>query len=326
MPIHFDPTVSQQLGRLDLLARQTVTGFITGRHRSPSHGFSVEFAEHRLYNTGESTRHLDWKLYARTDRLYTKRYEEETNLRAQVLIDQSASMFYPKSPGSANRATARSAALQTKVGFAVHAAAALTELFRRQRDAVGLALFDEEIAERLPARSSAAHLGQVYHRLENLLDQSNPPAIGSALLPVLHEIAEQVPRRSLVILFSDFLDPQSQVQDPGALDSALQHLRHCRHEVILFHVLDRSTESDFDFADRPTRFVDVETGHELRLTPSEVRDAYRDRMASLSEHLRLTCAKHSVDLVPVDVAEGVHPVLQAYLSKRSRLLSRSGRR
>lgn len=309
MPVSPDLSLLQRLGRLEFLAHQAVEGFITGFHKSPFHGFSVEFAEHRLYNAGESTRHIDWKLFARTDKLFVKRYEEETNLRCQLVLDCSGSMWYPSEvdpngPG------------MNKLKFAIHSCAALMELFRRQRDAVGLSLFSDTLETQIPAKSSASHLRMVYHQLEMLLDQSNVRRQQTSVVNCLHEIAEACPRRSLVMIFSDLLDRST---DQEAMMAALQHLRHNKHEVVVFHVLDNETEVGFDFEDRPTIFEDLESGEEVRLHPSEVRDAYRNRMTQMRKDLELRCAQYRIDWVEVDIASGIYPVLSSYLVKRTKM-------
>ena len=308
MPINPTPELQQRLGRLEFLANQAVEGFITGMHKSPFHGFSVEFAEHRLHNPGESTKHLDWKLYARTDKMFVKRYEEETNLRCQLVLDASRSMAYPDG-------VALDDDRMSKLKFAVLASAALIELFRRQRDAVGLSLFSDELDLQTPARSSRAHHRMLYDKLEGLLTNTAEARPTSAIA-ALHQIAEATPRRSLVLVFSDLLDKS---EDPEALVSALQHLRHNKHEVVVFHLLDADTELGFGFDDRPTRFVDLETGEELKLHPTEVRAAYVHRMTKLTKSLRDRCGAHGIDWVDVDVAQGVLPVLTSYLTKRAKL-------
>jgi uncharacterized protein (DUF58 family) len=268
----------------------------------------VEFAEHRLHNPGESTKHLDWKLYARTDKMFVKRYEEETNLRCQIVMDASRSMAYP------DGVTLEDSRM-SKLKFSVLAAAALTELFRRQRDAVGLSLFSEALDLQTPARSSRAHHRMLFDKLEGLLTEPSEPRQTSAV-DALHQVAEATPRRSLILVFSDLLD---RAEDPDALLSALQHLRHNKHEVVVFHVLDATTEVDFEFPDRPTRFVDLETGEELKLHPSEVRENYTQTMAKLRKTLSDKCGAYGIDWVDVDVAQGVLPVLSAYLTKRAKL-------
>ncbi|PCJ80524.1 MAG: DUF58 domain-containing protein [Bacteroidetes bacterium] len=309
MPLRPSPEMQQRLGRLELLAKQAVEGFITGLHKSPFHGFSVEFAEHRLYNPGESTRHIDWKLYARSDKMFVKRYEEETNLRCQIVLDYSSSMRYPSE-------VTLDGPQMNKLKFSIESAAALIELFRRQRDAVGLSLFADSLSLQTPARSSTTHHRMIYHKLEHLLDPEGDIPSGTSAISALHQIAEATPRRSLIILFSDMLDRS---EDLDATIDALNHLRHNKHEVIVFHVLDKDTEVAFDFPERPTKFVDLETGAELKLHPSEVREHYISRMSSLRKELSTRCGAHGIDWVDVDISEGPVPVLARYLIKRKKL-------
>jgi len=309
MALRPTPEMQQRLSRLEFLAKQAVEGFITGLHKSPFHGFSVEFAEHRIYNPGESTRHIDWKLYARTDRMYVKRYEEETNLRCQIVIDSSSSMRYPSD------VTLDSSSMN-KLKYSVESAAALIELFRRQRDAVGLSLFSDTLELQTPARSSMSHNRMLYHKLEGVMDTPSSPRATSAIAAI-HQIAEATPRRSLIIIFSDMLDKS---EDLDSVIDALNHLRHNKHEVIVFHVLDKSTEISFDFPERPTKFVDLETGVELKLHPSEVRDQYISKMSALRKELSARCGAHGIDWIDVDIAEGPVPVLARYLIKRKKLL------
>ncbi|GAA3924783.1 DUF58 domain-containing protein [Hymenobacter algoricola] len=290
---------------LEFLARQLVEGFITGLHQSPYHGFSVEFSEHRLYNPGESTRHLDWKVYARTDKLFVKRYEEETNLRCHLLLDVSPSMYYP-APG------------HDKLRFAVLCAAALTTLLQKQRDAVGLVTFAEQVELQTPVRSTTAHRHTLLLTLQQLLER--PPAPRRAttdVAGVIHQIAQQIPKRSLVILFSDMLGrtPEEQTQSLAAL----QHLRHQHHEVLLFHIMDRATESEFAFAERPYLFEDVETGEQIKLQPAQVREQYRAAMQQYEHELALRCGQYKIDFVPVDIREPFDKVLYAYLVKRRKV-------
>ena len=308
MPIDLQPHAFRQLGSLEFLAKQAVEGFITGLHRSPYHGFSVEFAEHRLYNLGESMRHVDWKLYARSDRLYVKRYEEETNLRCQIVIDTSGSMYYPADVSPEEG--------MNKIKFATHAAATLVELFKRQRDAVGLSLFDRELHAHHKARSTVAHHRLIYAELEKTLAGVGEGGGETAAIEALHTIAEATPKRSLIVLFSDMLD---RTQDLDAIFAALAHLRHAKHEVVVFHVLDERTEQRFDFADRPTTFIDLESGEEVRANPAELRDTYVARMGELRQELNVRCGSAGIDWVEVDIAKGVNPVLTAYLLKRQRM-------
>ena len=296
---------------LELLARQLVDGFVTGLHQSPYHGFSVEFSEHRLYNPGESTRHLDWKVLARTDKLFVKRYEEETNLRAHLLLDVSPSMYYP-APG------------HDKLLFSVLAAAALTTLLTRQRDAVGLVTFGERVELQTPVRSTSTHRHTLLLALQQLLDQPAPTPGTRRATPtrtdvagVLHTIAQQIPKRSLVVIFSDMLGRGAAEQDAAL--AALQHLRHQHHEVLLFHVLDRATEADFAFENRPYIFEDMETGQEVRLQPAQVRTHYQAAMRQFETELALRCGQLKIDFVPVDVREPFDQVLHAYLTKRGKV-------
>ncbi len=294
----------RQFSRLELFARQVVEGFITGLHKSPFHGFSVEFAEHRLYNTGESTRHIDWKLFARTDKYFVKRYEEETNLRCQIVIDTSSSMYYPEG------------AKPNKITFSIHAAAALTHLFRTQRDAVGLAFFDETINTFLPARLNTSHLLRIYRELENLEEKPAVRAKTSAA-SALDEIAERIHKRSVVVIFSDMMENGPEARQ--AMFRALQHLKYNKHEVILFHVVDRKTEIDFDFDNRPYTFEDMETGERIKLNPGAIRDQYRQYSDKFEKEIKLKCHQYGIDFIAADIAKGFEQVLMAYLVKRSRI-------
>jgi len=308
MPINIDRRRLQSLGRLELLAKQAVEGFITGLHKSPFHGFSVEFAEHRQYNTAESTRFIDWKLFARTEKLFVKRYEEETNLRCQILIDTSSSMYFPigvKPEGNE----------YNKIKFSIYAGAALMELLKRQRDAVGLTLFSDKIETHTRTSSSAAHHNYLYSELENVLEtvgQSKQQK--TSVTETLHEIAESLHRRSMVVIFSDMMDNSAKDVFP-----ALQHLRHNKHDVILFHVTDKRFEGNFEFDNRPYTFVDLESGEELKLNPADVRDTYIERMTAFKQELKIKCGQYAIDFMEVDINEGFNQVLMEYLIKRQKL-------
>lgn len=311
MPINIDRKQLQGLSNLELLAKQAVEGFITGLHKSPFHGFSVEFAEHRLYNTGESTRHLDWKLLARTDKWFVKRYEEETNLRSHILIDCSSSMYFPSgvSPTGTDL---------NKLKFSIYGAAALIELLKHQRDAVGLTLFSDKINLHTRAGSSGSHVNYLFHELEKLLEtvkKSN--GTKSNVTSTLHEIAESIHRRSLVVIFSDMLDHGSKADE---LFAALQHLRHNKHEVVLFHVTDKEKEIDFNFENRPYTFTDLESGEEIKVNPADVRSIYLERMAQFKSDLKLRCGQYRIDFVEADIKEGFNSILLQYLIKRQKML------
>ena len=295
----------KQSASLDLLARQLVEGFITGLHKSPYHGFSVEFSEHRLYNDGESTRHIDWKVFGRTDKLFTKRYAEETNLRCLMALDTSPSMYYPRPDN-------------TKIRFSIYAAASLAYLMQNQRDAVGLCTFSNAIETLTQVKSTPSHLDKVFIELQSVLkrEQKLAQQTQTNLSEVLHEIAEKIHKRSLVIVFSDFFDG---AENPSELFKALQHLVHKRHEVIVFHVTDRATEYAFDFDSRPTEFIDVESGERLKVNPEEVKEAYVKSAKAFYSGLKLQCQQFRIDFIEADVADGFHHVLQSYLIKRSKM-------
>lgn len=301
----------QQFTHLELLARQVVEGFITGLHKSPFHGFSVEFAEHRLYNKGESTRHIDWKLFGRTDKLFVKRYEEETNLRCQIIIDDSSSMYYPVI--EKNDAGKK----MNKITFSVYCAAALIELLRRQRDAVGISVFSEDVELHTAAKSSSLHQRMLFSQLEKMLEPISPDKHKKTFaIEALHQVAEAIHKRSLVIIFSDMMDSRDQAEN---LFSALQHLKHNRHEVILFHVVDKKKELNFDFENRPYQFIDVETGEQLKIHPNEVKDSYLAAISEYKKELMLRCGQYQIDFVEADINEGFEQVLLPYLLKRVRM-------
>ncbi|MFO0359485.1 MAG: DUF58 domain-containing protein [Flavobacteriales bacterium] len=298
------------MSRLEMLAKQAVEGFITGMHKSPFHGFSVEFAEHRQYNSGESTRHLDWKLLARTDKHFVKRYEEETNLRCQILIDSSSSMFFPEGVRVEGNEF-------NKLKFSIYAAAALIELLKNQRDAVGLSIFSNTIEVNTRTGSSGAHIAYLYNELEKLLNTVDAGAQKKTFVTdTLHEIAESVHRRSLVIIFSDMLDNSEKSDE---LFSALQHLRHNKHEVILFHVTDKSKEELFEYENRPYTFTDLETGQEIKVNPADIRETYLENMQKFKTDLKLKCGAYRIDFVEADINEGFNQILLQYLIKRQRM-------
>jgi uncharacterized protein (DUF58 family) len=302
----------QALSQLEFKARQVVEGFLAGLHKSPFHGFSVEFAEHRAYNPGESTRHIDWKLYARTDKVFVKRYEEETNLRCQIVLDASSSMYYPEP----TKASAVDGPFN-KIQFAVYAAAALTQLMRKQRDAVGLTVFTDQVTVKEEARSNAVHLKHIITHLEDLL-ATDAPAHGkrTSVVDALHDIAGRAQRRSLVVLLTDMMDNRDEEE---AVFDALQHLRFNKHDIILFHITDRKSEVELQLEDRPYTFVDKETGQEVKAHPAEVREAYRTAVTERWHRLKLKCGQYRIDLVEADINAGFEPVLLEFLLKRAHL-------
>jgi uncharacterized protein (DUF58 family) len=297
-----------KFGNLEFLAKQVVEGFITGLHKSPFHGFSVEFAEHRLYNKGESTKYIDWKLYARTDKLFVKRFEEETNLRCRFVLDASSSMYFPKNDSSSSNLN--------KIGYSVYAIASLVELLKKQREGVGVTIFDDKILTETAIKTSVPHLKRIYAELENIMTgQLESLGRPTKFTDVLHEVAENSPKRSLIILFSDFFSGQS----IDELTDAFLHLRHNKHEVILFNILDKSKELDFEFSNVPTSFVDLETGNKVKLQPNMVKEAYQKRMTSFLSELKLKCIQFKIDFVDVDISESIEFILQQYLIKRSKI-------
>jgi len=298
----------QQFDNLEFISKEVVEGFITGLHRSPFHGFSVEFAEHRLYNTGESTKHLDWKLFARTDRLFVKQYEEETNLRCQLVIDTSSSMLFPYEKGKVSKIN--------KLAFSVYSAAAIIYLLRKQRDAVGLSLFSDEIEFHSQARLSSVHVDLLYNQLGGLLRQEQAQLQKKTnTVEALHMIAENIHKRSLVILFSDLIEQEN----TDELFEALQHLKYNKHEVLLFHVTDHRQEKEFDFRNQPYRFVDLETGEHLRFSPHDLKKNYERAMSDYFEEMRVRCGQYHIDLAEADINEDFKHVLYTYLLKRKRL-------
>ena len=293
----------RQVNGLEFFANQLVEGFITGLHKSPYHGFSVEFAEHRLYNHGQSTRHIDWKVFARTDRLYTKEYEEETNLRCLIILDSSSSMFYPVETSG-------------KYRFSVYSASALAYLLHRQRDAVGLCLFDDKIRELTQVKSTRSNLDKIYTLLEGNLSQKQNINNKTSVAPVLHEIAEKIHKRSMVIIFSDMFDSSESLAE---IFKSLQHLKHNKHEILLFHVTDHETEMEFAFEDRPHEFIDLESGDKIRLNPTEIKTKYVESQQSFHNDLIMKCHQLKIDLIQCNSKTDYRTVLQAYLIKRSKL-------
>lgn len=295
----------EQFDNLEWVSGQVVEGFITGLHRSPYHGFSVEFAEHRLYNSGESTKHIDWKLYARTEKLFVKRYEEETNLRCMVLIDTSSSMLFPY--GEKDKVN--------KLSFSVYAAAALIYMLRKQRDAVGLTLFSDELEFLSDVKLSESHAKLLYGELNRCLNRNKTDFNkGTQLSETLHLIAEKIHKRSLVILFTDMFGEQSE-----QLFAAMEHLRYNKHEVVLFHVTDKRLEQELAYQNRPMKFVDMESGEELKLNPNEIREYYIKRLQIFLNDLRLKCGQYQIELVEADVNDDFRTVLFPFLAKRAAL-------
>ena len=290
---------------LELLARQVVEGFIIGLHKSPFHGFSVEFAEHRLYNPGDPLRHIDWRVYGRTDKLFIKRFEEETNLRCCLVVDTSSSMQFPKDDKKLN-----------KLQFSCVAAASLLQLLKRQLDAAALALFDEQVNYLSDCRSAHSHHRMLINELQKTLDTNTENKVTNAA-KTLHLVAEQMHKRSLIVIFSDMMDDADNIED---LFSAMQHLRYNKHEVILFHIVDGAQELEFEFENRPYEFVDMESGERIKLQPHQVKEQYISKMRHFQETIENRCHQYQVDRVAVDLSKPVEEVLHAFLIKRNKLM------
>ncbi|MEM1055018.1 MAG: DUF58 domain-containing protein [Bacteroidota bacterium] len=301
------PEALARIGSLELRARLIVEGFITGMHRSPYHGFSVEFAQHRPYNIGDGLRHVDWKVWARKDRWVVKQYEEETNLRHAVVLDTSPSMRYAGTAGV------------SKLAYGATLAAALHTLMVRQRDATGLAAFDSGVHTLLPPRATRQHLRGLLATLDRILGATPTPHQdqgASAVAQALDEVAERLPRRSLVTVISDLFET---VDGADEVVRALRHLRHRGHEVLVFHVLDASTERHFAFDDVPVRFRDLETGEELTLQPAQLREHYTQAAEAFVADVRRRCREIEADYAVLDTAQPYDLALAAYLQKRKRL-------
>ena len=296
----------RQLANLELLARQVVEGFVTGLHQSPFHGFSVEFAEHRLYNNGESVKNIDWKLLARTDKLFVKQFEEETNLRCFLLLDTSSSMNFPEKGTS-------------KLEFSIYAAASLMYLFKKQRDAFGLCLFSDKIDWISTAKSTGSHLFYLYAQLEKAYNEPKANTT-TDITGVLHHIAQEIHQRSMVIIFSDMLENNMDDEKLQALFAAIQHLKYNKHEVVIFNVTDKQKELDFNFDNRPHHFIDMESGENIKVHPGKIRDAYRESILHYRHQIELKCAQYKIDIVDANINEGYHQILKQYLVKRNKMI------
>ena len=294
---------------LELLAKQVVEGFIAGMHKSPFHGFSAEFAEHKIYNQGESTKHIDWKLYAKTDRLYTKRYDEETNLRCHLIVDNSSSMHYPEFAGTSINNL-------NKIAFSALASASLMHILKKQRDAVGLSIYSDTYDFYSPEKGSERH----HHMLLNKLSEAvitKPETKTTETYRYLHQIAEKVHRRSLIFVFTDMFQTS---EDDEKLFEALRHLKHNKHEVVLFHVFDKAKELTFDFDNRPKRFIDIETGEYINLYADSIKDNYEKAVKAYFNNLRIKCGQYRIKYVEADINAGFNNILTTYMVERQKFV------
>ncbi len=301
---YLDPLVVGKLKNIEIKARLIVEGFITGLHRSPYHGFSVEFAEHRPYNTGESLKNIDWKVFAKTDKLFVKRFEEETNLRCHVVLDVSDSMRYPVGGPI------------SKLEYGAYLAAALCFLMVKQRDAAGMVLFDETLNYYVPPKAKMSWLVRIFQKLEEVVNQKEFFTHRTATPVVLHQIAKKISRRGLVVVISDLFSPAHPLEE---LFPALQHLRHANHEVLIFQLLERETETEFNFPNAPLVLKDLETGEELKVQPEQIKAQYRKHLSEYNEKLRRKCRELNVDLVEVDIKKPYDKALTDYIVKRKAL-------
>ncbi|MCC6815582.1 MAG: DUF58 domain-containing protein [Saprospiraceae bacterium] len=304
----FDQFPVQAYNNLELLAQQVVEGFIIGMHKSPFHGFSVEFAEHRIYNSGENIKNIDWKVYARTDKLFSKKFEEETNLRCQIVIDISSSMYFPEEK-------LKSGSVLNKLKFSSLGAACIMNILRKQRDAFGLSLFSDHLELHTQAKSSTTHYQFLLSQLEKWIksqemNRNSNPALA------LHQIAEEIHKRSMVIIFSDMFDNSDNLDE---LFSSLQHLKHRKHEVILFHVLDKKLELEFEFGNHPYQFVDMETGEKLRLQTQQIQSIYKQKIVSVQKEIESRCIQNRIQYLQADINEGYDYILQLFLLKRRKM-------
>ncbi|MEO8234764.1 MAG: DUF58 domain-containing protein [Flavobacterium sp.] len=291
---------------LELVANQIVEGFISGMHKSPFHGFSAEFAEHKVYNAGESTKHIDWKLFAKTDRLYTKKYEEETNLRCHLIVDNSSSMHFPKLKENQSF-------YENKIGFSVLASAVLMNLLKKQRDAVGLSIFSDTYEYYAPEKGSERHHRMLLNRLENTLITSKESK-KTDTITFLHQIAEKMHRRSMIVLFTDMF----QSEDNERLFKALQHLKHNKHKVVLFHVIDKKTELNLEYDNAPRKFIDLETGDEVNLFAENIKTDYEKAVKTYFDKVANTCALYKIKYVPVSVDESFEKIITTYLVEKQK--------
>ncbi len=296
---------ARKFGSLELLAKQVVEGFITGLHQSPFHGFSVEFAEHRLYNSGESVKHLDWKLLARTDKLFIKRYEEETNLRCHILIDSSSSMMFPVDQP------------YNKFTFSVDAAAALIFLMRKQRDAFGLSIFSDSLDFYSPAKSSLTHQRFLLSNLERILENEKKSFKNKKtnIAKMLNALASKIHKRSLVFIFSDFMA----IDNPEDFANSIKHLRHHLHEIVVFDVSHHNLENQLNLKNKYYNVVDVETGDSIKMHPKQIKEKYITERNSMKSKIHNLLKQQKVDLISADIEIGFDQILLEYLLKRKKI-------
>ena len=300
--MNINPEILSQIKGLELKAKKIIEGFIAGLHKSPYHGFSVEFAEHRPYNTGDDFKHIDWKVYAKKERFYVKQYEEETNLRCFLVLDTSSSMYF------------KHKAQWTKLEYSAYLAAAMAYLMQGQRDAVGFASFADTLRTILPAKGTRQHLRRIFLEIEPYLTINKGNFTASAA--ALHELAERIHQRSLVVIFTDLFE---NIETHDALISALKHLRHRKHEIILFNITEHYTELNLNLEYERYLLEDLESGEQLEISPTQVAQDYRTKVTMYLQRFKQACNEYQIDFESVSTEQPFSEALIHYLKKRSRL-------
>lgn len=293
----------KQYGGLKFYAKQAVEGFLIGLHKSPFKGFSVEFAEHKPYISGESTKHIDWKLYNKTDKLYIKEYNEETNLRCHIIIDSSSSMRYESNGLS-------------KLDFSAIAASTFIQLLNKQRDALSLVEINKDVVYQSESKSSPLHASLLIDYLESLLSNKKNNFIETSLVPALHNIARQIHKRSLVIIFSDLMDTNSTNDE---LIDALNHIKYANNEVVVIQPLDLAKEINLELDNKPYAFVDIETGTEMKVSPAEIQQEYQKTANNWLNDIKSKCDSYKIELIQADINENIEQILLPFLIKRSKM-------
>ncbi|MDR6299427.1 DUF58 domain-containing protein [Mesonia maritima] len=309
MKLREEVNKSDGFTNIEHLAQNVVEGLISGLHKSPFHGFSAEFAEHKSYNNGESTKHIDWKLYAKTDKLYTKRYEEETNLRCHIIVDNSSSMHYPE-------LQKQSIDNLNKIGFTALAAASLMQILKKQRDAVGISIYSDKYDYYAPEKGSERHHQMILKKLEDVV-RNSPKRQTTETYTFLHQIAEKIKRRSLIFLFTDMFQAS---EEEDRLIEALRHLKYNKHEMVLFHTYDSKRELNFNFENTPKRYIDVETGESINLYADNVKENYQKEIKKYFAELKMRCMQYGIKYVPVDIHENFNKILTTYLIERQKFV------
>ena len=300
--MNINPEILSQIKGLELTAKKIIEGFIAGLHKSPYHGFSVEFAEHRPYNTGDDFKHIDWKVYAKKERFYVKQYEEETNLRCFLVLDTSSSMYF------------KHKAQWTKLEYSAYLAAAMAYLMQGQRDAVGFASFADTLRTILPAKGTRRHLRRIFLEIEPYLTINKGDFTASAA--ALHELAERIHQRSLVVIFTDLFE---NIETHDALISALKHLRHRKHEIILFNITEHYTELNLNLEYERYLLEDLESGEQLEISPAQIAQDYRAKVTMYLQRFKQACNEFQIDFESVSTEQPFSEALIHYLKKRSRL-------